>query len=94
VAASSEPDRWQNRNPNSMGLGQDSCSAAHFRTINTILVLQTPALILINLSSLAGFAASSVLRRCGLTATLTSELCICWRNGLTELGLEQTMLGL
>jgi len=58
VAASSEPDRWQNRNPNSMGLGQDSCSAAHFRTINTILVLQTPALILINLSSLAGLAAS------------------------------------
>jgi len=48
---------WQSRNPNSMGLGQDSRSAAHFRTINTILVLQTPALILINLSSLAGLAA-------------------------------------
>ena len=25
--------------------------------------------------------------------TLTSELCICWRDGLTEFGLEQTMLG-
>jgi hypothetical protein len=34
------------------------------------------------------------LRRCGLTATLTSELCICWRDELTEFGLEQTMLGL
>jgi hypothetical protein len=31
---------------------------------------------------------------CGLTATLTSEMRICWRDGLTEFGLEQTMLGL
>jgi hypothetical protein len=31
---------------------------------------------------------------CGLTATLTSEVRNYWRDGLTEFGLEQTMLAL
>jgi len=31
---------------------------------------------------------------CGLTATLTSEVRNYWRHGLTEFGLEQTILAL
>jgi hypothetical protein len=62
---------------------------------NTIIVLQTPALILINLQ-LFGRRRRELLFVwvCGLTATLTSEVRNYWRDGLTEFGLEQTMLAL
>jgi hypothetical protein len=53
-------------------------------------------LILINLSSFGRPCRELlfVYGICGLTATLTRELSIYWRDGLTEFGLEQTMLGL
>jgi len=63
--------------------------------MNTIIVLQTPALILINLR-LFGRRCRELLFVwvCGLTATLTSEVRNYWRHGLTEFGLEQTILAL
>jgi hypothetical protein len=77
-----------------VALGWDSAKTAR-SAANTIIVLQTPALILINLQ-LFGRRCRELLfvLVCGLTATLTSEVRNYWRDGLTEFGLEQTMLAL
>jgi hypothetical protein len=93
---SSEPDRCQNRSPKSAGIQPRLTPLrSPFRAINTIIFLQTPALILINLQ-LFGRRCRELLFVwvCGLTATLTSEVRNYWRDGLTEFGLEQTMLAL